>query len=266
MNKFALNHGGGASRSLKAFTLAEVLITLAIIGVVAALTIPSVVTNYKKNEIETKTKSALSILSNSLYLAVADHGPILTWDFGFANTGSSAQNFAEKYIIPYTKTAKICGTSTSSDCIYDIYQLNGEKFDYGFFNNEDFARFYLVNGTAITLSVVGGMTGSNASQIMLFIDTNGWKKPNKLGVDVQVLMFNKPSGINKKSNYRFSFMGTGSPEGNISDNKFGCKHTTTHGSGVYCTSLITVYNGWKIPTKQQYVDWGGAPEEYPWNF
>ncbi|MBE7707024.1 MAG: prepilin-type N-terminal cleavage/methylation domain-containing protein, partial [Cyanobacteria bacterium SIG30] len=41
---------GGGNNRLKAFTLAEVLITLAIIGVVAALTIPSVVTNYQNQE------------------------------------------------------------------------------------------------------------------------------------------------------------------------------------------------------------------------
>ena len=45
-----------------AFTLAEVLITLAIIGVVAALTIPSVISNYKKTEIETGIKKSFSLL------------------------------------------------------------------------------------------------------------------------------------------------------------------------------------------------------------
>jgi prepilin-type N-terminal cleavage/methylation domain-containing protein len=41
----------------KAFTLAEVLITLAIIGVVAALSIPSVVRNYQETQYKVAYKS-----------------------------------------------------------------------------------------------------------------------------------------------------------------------------------------------------------------
>lgn len=37
-------------KNTKAFTLAEVLITLGIIGVVAALTIPGLITNFQKRE------------------------------------------------------------------------------------------------------------------------------------------------------------------------------------------------------------------------
>lgn len=50
----------------KGFTLAEVLITLGIIGVVAALTIPSLIGNYKKKVTATKLKQTYSILSNAV--------------------------------------------------------------------------------------------------------------------------------------------------------------------------------------------------------
>ena len=46
----------------KGFTLAEVLITLGIIGVVAAMTIPSLITKYQKKAIETKFKQDFSII------------------------------------------------------------------------------------------------------------------------------------------------------------------------------------------------------------
>ena len=49
----------------RAFTLAEVLITLAIIGIVAAITIPGLVQSYKKTEYSTKLKK-LSLISNKL--------------------------------------------------------------------------------------------------------------------------------------------------------------------------------------------------------
>ena len=46
----------------KGFTLAEVLITLGIIGVVAALTLPSLIQNYKEKATVTAVKESYSIL------------------------------------------------------------------------------------------------------------------------------------------------------------------------------------------------------------
>ena len=45
------------------FTLAEVLITLGIIGIVAAMTMPTLIENYQKKVLETQYKSTVSVLS-----------------------------------------------------------------------------------------------------------------------------------------------------------------------------------------------------------
>ena len=58
----------------KAFTLAEVLITLAIIGVVAAITIPSVITNTQQQEFKTGLKKAISVINSSITLNIAEEG------------------------------------------------------------------------------------------------------------------------------------------------------------------------------------------------
>ena len=50
----------------KAFTLAEVLITLAIIGIVAAVTIPSVIANYQQQEFKTGLRKAVSVLNEAI--------------------------------------------------------------------------------------------------------------------------------------------------------------------------------------------------------
>ena len=47
-NVYNHNYNGGFMKKFFAFTLAEVLITLGIIGIVAALTMPSLIANYKK--------------------------------------------------------------------------------------------------------------------------------------------------------------------------------------------------------------------------
>lgn len=53
-------------KNKQGFTLAEVLITLGIIGVVAAMTLPTLIANYQKKVIATKLKQTYSILSNAI--------------------------------------------------------------------------------------------------------------------------------------------------------------------------------------------------------
>ena len=77
----------------KGFTLAEVLITLGIIGVVAALTLPQVVTNYEKKATEVRLKKDYSTLANALKMAEAEHGPIETW----ADENDNMDNIYQEY-------------------------------------------------------------------------------------------------------------------------------------------------------------------------
>ena len=58
----------------KGFTLAEVLITLAIIGIVAALTIPSVIANAQQQEFKTGLKKAVSVLNEAIQTNIAIEG------------------------------------------------------------------------------------------------------------------------------------------------------------------------------------------------
>ena len=62
-----------------AFTLAEVLITLGIIGVVAAITIPSLVTNYQKHVVETKLAKFNSTMNQAMRLSMVDNGDPDGW-------------------------------------------------------------------------------------------------------------------------------------------------------------------------------------------
>ena len=72
------------------------LITLGIIGVVAALTIPTLVQNYKKREVETSLKKIYSTVNQAIKKAELDYGDYHTWDFGPSGEGA-----LEKYFIPY---------------------------------------------------------------------------------------------------------------------------------------------------------------------
>lgn len=63
-----------------AFTLAEVLITIGIIGVVAAMTIPSLIHNTQGKELEAAYKKAYSSISQALVRMSYEEGVIVNWD------------------------------------------------------------------------------------------------------------------------------------------------------------------------------------------
>ena len=80
-----------------AFTLAEVLITLGIIGIVAALTIPTLVKNYEKFVLETKFKKAKSVLFQTIKLWQIDENNILTNPYHF-NDDIVLRDYLLKYL------------------------------------------------------------------------------------------------------------------------------------------------------------------------
>ena len=73
MNHYTINNKS-------AFTLAEVLITLGIIGIVAALTMPSLIQKHQKKVFATRVEHIYSIVSNALLSSVAENGSPSTSD------------------------------------------------------------------------------------------------------------------------------------------------------------------------------------------
>ncbi len=75
------------------FTLAEVLITLGVIGIVAAMTIPTLVTNYQKKVTETKLRRFYATMTNAIKLEEAEIGSITTW----LPDGANGETFEQWY-------------------------------------------------------------------------------------------------------------------------------------------------------------------------
>ena len=94
----------------KAFTLAEVLITLGVIGVVASMTIPTLIQEHKKSTVATKLKKASSTLMQAYNMSIAEYGDsaLESNREGFeANNPDSALEMFNKYYVPYIKILKV---------------------------------------------------------------------------------------------------------------------------------------------------------------
>ena len=91
----------------KAFTMAEVLITLGIIGIIAAMTIPNLMGAYRKKVVETELQRAFSIISQTIKMSEVYNENAAFW--GYTNISNAHerheyyQKFNDIYIKPYLK-------------------------------------------------------------------------------------------------------------------------------------------------------------------
>ncbi len=94
-----------------AFTLTEVLITLGIIGVVAALTISNVIQDYQKKQTVVQLRKVYNDINNAVKLSEVDNGPMSQWDYvqRTCYVYECIAPFLEKYYLPYFKDAQFVG-------------------------------------------------------------------------------------------------------------------------------------------------------------
>ena len=167
------------------FTLAEVLITLGIIGIVAAMTLPSLINNKKNKELETAFKKNYSVLSQALNMYYAQNGERLTSDI----IGSRELKLI---LIKYMNVLHDCGwgTDTSKACIPNYGDPDRNSQVYKNFtgtnninlNLFDDGQFILNDGSLILLENNGPV---NNNKMYISVDVNGYlKNPNKLGHDL----------------------------------------------------------------------------------
>ena len=241
-----------------AFTLAEVLITLVIIGVIAALTIPTLMKNYRKHEIETMLKQNYSILQNALGMAKAEYGDPTGWDelnTAKLTTANTMYDFLNKYIVPYIKTVK-GGNITLRELGYrtPIYGKDGQTVASSLSLDDKRPRYMLNNGSVIAKIIAPVYSNSDNERVYpqydITIDLNGPKGPNTEGKDVFLYRIYLTGGQNSlgfcSKSMTFdadtrTFIFTENTKQQL---MYTCKHPSA--SICPCGALIQL-NGWKIP-------------------
>lgn len=238
------------------FTLAEVLITLAIIGVVCAMTIPTLVKSHQKQTVVTSLQKFNSTMQQAIKLSEADNGQIETWDFP---TDSSTVTFLNTYIIPYLNVAQKCELATTTACWNTVYEPNGtdatatgDLINYSY-TNTWMAKYVLQDGSEL------GFFGNGTGFFQVLVDINGAKKPNTMGNDVFAFLLVQKSttavgnGNGTMLNPAFLKIGGFYPDGYGIDNNTlinyqyrGCsKDINYHTAGSFCSAKI-MNDGWQI--------------------
>ncbi len=178
------------SLKFTAFTLAEVLITLGIIGVVAAMTMPSLITNYQEKQRVSQLKKVYSALSQAFVSAVQENGTPDEWGMGGLSEENShlimANNFKK-----HLKLAQDCTTMTGSQAskVCGIRD-NGGKYNSlnSIGTSRDMQGIILSDGTIVGFShwspsCSAGYSGSGETCGQIIVDLNGQKRPNSNGYD-----------------------------------------------------------------------------------
>lgn len=224
----------------KAFTLAEVLITLSIIGIVAALTIPTLMSKYQKTQYVTQLKKDYSMWNQALIQMANDAGcpGDISCIFDTTDETTIGNKLAEAF-----KVAKNC-RKTDTGCFPDVV---AQTVDYkagwsgpGWDTTSTY-RFTTADGMAIRFYSVHKDCNYGIDQLkkvcidQMAIDVNGLKGPNSIGRDIFKFTIVNDNGP--------AFYPAGGPKFNYWSSSGGCAGSGYQGGG--CAGRI-IDDGWDM--------------------
>ncbi len=169
-------------KELKGFTLAELLITITIIGVIAAITVPSLIYRTNNQEYVAKLKKAHSLLNQAAFKIVENNG-YSQGDYSFLNNVDTFYGEFQKVV----NVNKQC--QTIDDCMLTGQYVRLNDTAVGQIQSKTRA-INTADGIAYSYSLkpgsVYGLTDEDKNNTIgrMLVDVNGNRKPNKYGRDV----------------------------------------------------------------------------------
>lgn len=163
--------------SKKGFTLAEVLVTLGIIGVISAMTIPTLVKNHQRTVYVTQLKKVVTELSQAAERATNDSNAVSLRETKYRSDAN-----LPSFLSDYFKVVKNCGT-TLTPCFADSYEtMSGDTFTL----ETPKSVVSLASGASISIFAGLGVGYSTVEHgyLQMQVDVNGRQGPNILGRDL----------------------------------------------------------------------------------
>ena len=167
-----------------AFTLAEVLVTLGIIGVVSAMTVPTLMQNYQRQSYVTQLHKVYNEVQQASLRYMTDKNAINLREAGLGTQAEMA-NFTHTYF----KVVSDCGSYVKAPCFPTSYRsLSGTETATNNANWSAASSVVLASGASIVIDypnvytkTVNGVTSHYGHML---IDINGPKGPNIGGRDM----------------------------------------------------------------------------------
>lgn len=178
----------------KGFTLTEVLITLAIVGVVAALTIPTMITNAKHEQNLARLKKAYQNFAQVYDRVTKEYGAI---EYATATCSSNSDhNCLRNLLKPYFSYRAECDDEQSyGKCHPDpAYNKDGAQASGSWRENE--AGLVLNDGSLLMIQLYKKACDENWAGVgdecgWINLDINGLKGPNRYGDDLFLFVISR---------------------------------------------------------------------------
>ena len=181
-------------KKLFAFTLTEIMIAVAIIGVISAMTVPTLVNNYQKNAYIVQLRKVINDIVSAADLYITENGKQDLSQIIYKNNGQYLEEEIDKFVTSKLKVIKTCDSDETGCFASEKYiSIDGSQevdiADY-FNENVNLKQYVLANSAAIYLEpdIVPG--NNNKIRLKIIIDTNGADGPNIGGRDTFIMYLN----------------------------------------------------------------------------
>ncbi len=228
-----------------AFTLAEVLITLAIIGVVAVLTVPTLVNNYQKKLTLVRLQKAYNTLSNVFKLSSIENGSPNTWNW------DNPQDILKNNLGKYLRVSKYYDSSDDKTPLCHEKQITSyQGYTYAWLDNSIIttpfmdSNYSLLTQDGICIGLNKYLQSDTSTRTYrVYVDINSSiNGPNIAGKDLFFFYIDEQTGA-------FSALGDIETYESATS-KNACHRDASHG-GLFCAFKI-MRDGWQIK------------DDYPW--
>ena len=214
-------------RFKRGFTLAEVLITLAIIGVVAAISIPSVISNSQQQEFKTGLRKAVSVLNSAITMNMAidgespyDNKDLFNYLQKHMSIIETLSKISDKFTVSCTSNSTSCGRSNAA-----FYTTDGMRFEFCY-NCSGVSKYLYESKTKLCSgstapsfvdpndpALCGGcgsyglnnnIDGTTKPPCLITVDVNGDRKPNPNNVNCRGGIAGNANSCMKTNYYKYS--------------------------------------------------------------